>query len=90
MAFEITLQAPTKETKGVVAFYRDYPAAKQVLEAWAAGAFPTQAQLDALLTVILFFVPDEQKEQTRARLIETASFDDVFLIVNSLPQLLAQ
>jgi len=88
MAFDLRLVKPTETSGGVLGFYRDYPAASEVLQAWNKGQMPTPAQLDALLNVIMFFVSEEQKDDARAELLYNASIQDVIRIVNSLPQLL--
>lgn len=88
MAFDLRLVKPTETSGGILGFYRDYPAAGEVLQAWGRGQMPTPAQLDALLNVILFFVVEEQKPEARNELLNNASIQDVIRIVHSLPQLL--
>ena len=87
MAFTVELRKPTQDSKGVGGFYYFYPEAAKVLLAWQNNTAPTRDQLDALITCICFFVPDELKAETRRQLLFEATIADLVRVIAALPQL---
>ena len=87
MAFTVELQKPTTESKGIAGFYYNYPEAAKVLLAWQNAQAPTREQLDALIDCICFFVPDDQKAETRRQLLYEATITDLARVIAALPKL---
>jgi len=87
MAFTVELQKPTTESKGIAGFYHSYPEAAKVLLAWQNAQAPTREQIDALIDCICFFVPDDQKIETRRQFLYEATITDLARVIAALPKL---